>query len=174
MPPTSGTRTTRSWRSGSSPTCGTGLEEATAEFRVGRRDGSWGWFEIIATNLLGDPSVGGVVVNAREITERKAAEAALREAEARYRALVEQVPGVIYVEALAGGAIPYISPQVQTLLGYRPEEVRADAGLWISRVHPDDYERVAAEVQRTDATGEPFRMEYRMVARDGRVVWGSQ
>ncbi len=118
-----------------------------------------------------DGEIAGTVGLALDVTERKEAEAALGEVEERYRTLVEQVPGVIYVEALAGGANPYISPQVQTLLGYRPEEVTANPKLWMSRVHPDDYRRVAEEVHRTDATGEPYRMEYRMVARDGRVVW---
>ncbi|MDP9362893.1 MAG: PAS domain S-box protein, partial [Chloroflexota bacterium] len=141
------------------------------EVRVLHRDGSIRWLEVVAANRLDDPAVGGIVVTSRDVTERKAAEAALREAEARYRTLVEQVPGVIYVEALAGGANPYISPQVEALLGYRPEEVTGDPQLWMSRVHPDDHRRVAEEVQRTDATGDPYRMEYRMVARDGRVVW---
>jgi hypothetical protein len=61
---------------------------------------------------------------------------------------------------------------VKQLLGYSVEESREDPELWNRILHPDDRERVIAEERRTSATGEPFRMEYRMIARGGRVVWG--
>ncbi len=143
----------------------------TVEFRFRHADGSWRWLEATGTNLLADPDVGGFVVNSRDVTARREAEQALAEAEARYRTLVEQVPGIIYIEPLVDGANPYMSPQVEALLGYSPEEVTGDPQFWMSRIHPDDRQRVAEETRRTDVTGEPFRMEYRRVARDGRVVW---
>ena len=107
----------------------------------------------------------------RDLTEHKAAEGALRAAEDRYRTLVEQVPGVIYVEAVEGAVNPYMSPQVEALIGFTPAEIQATPGLWRGRVHPDDQARVVAELRRTDETGDPYRMEYRALTRDGRVVW---
>jgi PAS domain S-box-containing protein len=114
----------------------------------------------------------GHLIVLRDITERKRVEAALRESEARYRALVEQIPPVVYMDAIdeVSSAL-YISPQVETLLGYSPDEWRADPALWTKLLHPDDRERTLAENARTNATGEPFRAEYRLIARDGHVVW---
>ena len=57
------------------------------------------------------------------------------------------------------------------MLGYKPEEWTSDPDQWIKIMHPADRERVLAEVARTDETGDPFRMEFRQFARDGRVVW---
>jgi two-component system, sensor histidine kinase and response regulator len=112
------------------------------------------------------------VTAVRDITEHKRAEARLREAEGRYRTLVEQVPAVIYTNPLEEAAhSTYISPQVKALLGYSIEESREDPGLWDRLLHADDRERVIAEEERTHATGEPLRLEYRMIARGGQIVW---
>ena len=108
----------------------------------------------------------------RYAIERKQAEEKLRDAEARYRTLVEQLPAIIYTVAL--GQTPrtfYISPQIESLLGFSPAEWIADQELWIKQIHPDDRERVQAEVRSRDARGEPLDLEYRVLARDGRVHW---
>jgi len=55
------------------------------------------------------------------------------------------------------------------MLGYTPEEYAS--GLWVDILHPEDRERILAEDARTDETGEPFKVEYRACAKDGRVVW---
>jgi PAS domain S-box-containing protein len=72
------------------------------EYRWQHKDGSWHWQEAIATNLLDDPVVRGIVVNARDITDRKEAEAAMRESEERYRSLVETSPDCIIMVDLEG------------------------------------------------------------------------
>ncbi|MBN2026870.1 MAG: PAS domain S-box protein [Actinobacteria bacterium] len=72
------------------------------EYRWQHRDGSWHWQEAIATNLIDDPVVRGIVVNARDITDRKKAEAAMRESEERYRSLVETSPDCIIMADLEG------------------------------------------------------------------------
>ncbi len=113
-----------------------------------------------------------ILAASRDITERRRAERALREAEARYRTLVEQIPVATYVQEIEhNNATVYISPQIEDILGYSAQEYTKDTRLWLNVLHPDDRERVLAEDERTDRTGEPFRMEYRMVRRDGGVVW---
>ena len=145
------------------------------EFEVRHKDGSLRRAEFVLNNLLDDPSVRGVVVSQRDITERKRAEEAHREAEARYRALVEQIPAITYIEAVdreeRSTNLLYVSPQIEAMFGYSPEEWTADPDLFVRLLHPDDRERVLAEDARTDATGEPFGMEYRQFAKDGRVLW---
>ena len=96
----------------------------------------------------------------------------MREAEARYRALVEQIPTVTYVCAFdSEGTILYISPQIEAIVGYPPSAWTEDPTLWQRMIHPEDRERVVAEVARCYEQNEQFRDEYRMVAADGRVVW---
>jgi diguanylate cyclase (GGDEF)-like protein/PAS domain S-box-containing protein len=147
----------------------------SAEYRFRHKDGSWRYLESVGSNLLDDPNVGELVVNSRDVTERKKAEERLREAEARYRTLVEQIPAITYVEELSrnGKILVYMSPQYEAMLGYSPETGTPHPEHWLEIVHPDDRERVLvlAEDTRTDETLEPFRAEYRMLAKDGRVVW---
>jgi PAS domain S-box-containing protein len=98
-----------------------------------------------------------------------------QEAETRYRTLVEQIPAITYVqeplESSNPKAVTYVSPQYETILGYPPESQMINEEHWLRTIHPEDRERVLAEEARTDKTGEPFKVEYRVVARDGRVVW---
>ncbi|MBA3415070.1 MAG: EAL domain-containing protein, partial [Chloroflexia bacterium] len=100
----------------------------------------------------------------------------LRTTEMRYRLLVEQIPAVTYVQRRSDhehepGTLLYISPQISTILGYSPAEWAANYGRYEDRVHPDDREMVMAEDTRTDLSGEPFCLEYRYRAKDGRYVW---
>ena len=89
-----------------------------------------------------------------------------------YRALVERVPAVVYVDDLnEDGSAVYVSPRIRDLVGYTPEEWVSDRGLWAGCVHPEDRGRVVAQAVRARRCGEPFEAEYRMLARDGSVVW---
>jgi PAS domain S-box-containing protein len=111
----------------------------------------------------------------QDITERREAERRLLEAETRFRTLVEQIPAVTYVEAVDRGgrttALAYASPRIEAMFGYSPEEWMADPDLFPKLLHPEDRDRVLAEDERTDRTGEPFKAEYRQYTRDGRVIW---
>ena len=112
------------------------------------------------------------VAHIQDITPFKAAGAALREAEARYRTLVEKLPAAVYVDAAdALGAPLYISSRIESLLGYTADEWLATGGLWVRRLHPDDRERVLEEIAKANETGELIHLEYRFLARDGRIVW---
>ncbi|MEA2311649.1 MAG: hypothetical protein QOE28_1617, partial [Solirubrobacteraceae bacterium] len=99
------------------------------------------------------------------------ADEGLRNAERRFRVLVERVPAVVYeAEPGADGRWHYVSPYIGTLLGYEPGEWLEDPELWSRRVHPDDRGAVVAAEARL-ANGERIAMEYRMLARDGSTVW---
>ncbi len=107
-----------------------------------------------------------------ELQERRRAEAALREAELRYRTLVEHLPLVTYVSPAdkALGNV-YVSPQVDALLGYPADEWIERPTLLNDAVHPDDLARVLTDAECLRETGEPLRSEYRYIAADGRIVW---
>jgi PAS domain S-box-containing protein len=108
----------------------------------------------------------------QQIYERQRVEQALKESEARYRNLVERVPVITYIATLGeANATLYVSPQVEALTGYSQSDCENDPDIWRKRLHPDDRERVTAELFRACAGGEAFSSEYRLLARDGRVVW---
>ena len=94
-------------------------------------------------------------------------------AEAQYRSVVERVPGVVYVaEAGQHGRWHFVSSKIEELLGYTSEEWVADPTLWMSRIHPGDRDRmILAEVDDSERAGEKGRWEYRLIARDGHIVW---
>jgi len=90
----------------------------------------------------------------------------------RYRALVEQIPAVTFMAALDESVHElYISPQIEALLGYSQEEWLQDPFLWYRQLHPADSAQWGIDFARTCATGVNFRSEYRLIARDGHVVW---
>ncbi len=116
-----------------------------------------------------------------DVTAQKRVEAQLREAEAEYRTLVEQIPAVVYrfapdapVPGASGGRpgrFVYISPQIESVLGYTRQDWLEDPRRWARCLHPEDRERVVAEDARVAGTGDPLNVEYRLIARDGHVVW---
>jgi diguanylate cyclase (GGDEF)-like protein/PAS domain S-box-containing protein len=90
----------------------------------------------------------------------------------RYRTLIEQLPLVVYVDALdAVSSNIFTSPQIEPVLGFSLHEWKTDTDLFARLLHPDDRERVLAAHAHTHATHEPLSIEYRLIARDGRVVW---
>jgi PAS domain S-box-containing protein len=95
-----------------------------------------------------------------------------REAESRYQQLVERLPIIVYVSPVQDiHQTTYVSPQIQTLLGYSPGEWLADPEFWKTRLHANDREGVLHTLEESDRTGKPSSMEYRMLARDGHTVW---
>jgi PAS domain S-box-containing protein len=97
----------------------------------------------------------------------------LQEAEAKYRTLVEQIPNsMTYIDSIKPlTATLYMSPQIKTILGFSPEEWIALPDSWSRQLHPDDREKMVAENERHHAAGAPFDQEYRLLARDGHIVW---
>jgi len=107
-----------------------------------------------------------------DITEAKQVGQQLKETEFRFRNLIESIPALTYTAALDGtSTTTYISPQAGSLLGFTPGDYAANPDIWENQLHPDDRDRVLAEVQHCHRTGEPFLSEYRMIHRNGSIVW---
>ncbi len=91
---------------------------------------------------------------------------------ATYRILVEQIPAVVFLAFFDQGfGQAYVSPQIELTLGFTQEEWLADPVRWYHQIHPDDKARWSTEAAHTFLTGEPLRSIYRVIARDGHVVW---
>ena len=139
--------------------------------RVQSADGSRLLFlETVARNLVDDPAVRGIVLNSRDVTERVAAEEALRSSEERFRALVQESQDLIVVLD-ASGRVDYVSPAGQRIFGRTVEETRGVDGT--SLLHPDDLEgAVALLAEVTTEPGHVGQIEVRVAHSDGsyRVV----
>ena len=135
------------------------------EVRARRKDGT-PLYALVAGTLVKDDdgTATGFSAVLHDITARK-------QAEAQYRTLVEQMPAITYTAALdETNATLYISPQIERL-GYTPADYLGDPALWLRNIHPDDRERVVAQFAESRASRAPLHSEYRLLARDGRVVW---
>jgi PAS domain S-box-containing protein len=108
-----------------------------------------------------------------EIAERVRAEQERDRASGHLGQILENVPAVVYLwqtrEREDGAWFSYVGDQIAPMLGFSPEEWNASG--WRERVHPHDRERVEEAASRSIDHGEPFQLEYRYLARDGRVVW---
>jgi PAS domain S-box-containing protein len=92
--------------------------------------------------------------------------------EAKYRALLEQIPAVVFMAYLDRGiSEAYVSPQIESALGYSREEWLEDPVRWYRHIHPDDKQRWSLEAAEMFLSGKPLRSAYRVIARDGRVIW---
>ncbi len=114
---------------------------------------------------------GGTMCACRDLTQREEAERARAQAEAKYRTLVEQVNAITYIAEIGiHGQWHYVSPQIESILGYKPEEWLAIAHQWAGLIHPDDLSVVEA-AEAASERGEPFQAEFRVKRKDGREVW---
>jgi two-component system, cell cycle sensor histidine kinase and response regulator CckA len=116
---------------------------------------------------------GGVVTVSRDISDRRRAELSRAEAEAKYQTLVEQVAAISYIaEVGLNGEWIYISPQVEMMFGFSADEWLTGSREWMKYVHPDDHPVVEA-AEEASKRGERFQAEYRVIRKDGRVIWVS-
>src|SRR5580704_7636251 len=92
--------------------------------------------------------------------------------EARYRVLLDQIPAVVFMAYLDEGiGEAYVSPQIEATLGFSQEEWLEDPIRWYRQIHPDDKARWSIEAAQMFLSGTALRSAYRVMARDGRVVW---
>jgi PAS domain S-box-containing protein len=111
-----------------------------------------------------------------DVTETPEAETGsqgpLLNVEARYRALVEQIPAIVFMAYLDQGiGEAYVSPQIEAALGFSQSEWLEDPVRWYQQIHPDDKMRWSFEAAEMFLSGKPLRSSYRVLARDGRVLW---
>jgi PAS domain S-box-containing protein len=160
------TRTTQYPPSREVPGGAGSIEEAEAMLAAmasGLFPGGFAALEHLTWREGGGPVAGGAALTPEE---------RLVEAEARFRTLVEQIPAVTFMAVLGEGKNDvYVSPHIETMLGFTQTEWLENPFLWYYRLHPDDRILWNEEFTRGCQTGGPFRAECRFMARDGKTVW---
>ncbi len=148
-------------------------ESYRLEYRYRHRDGSWRHIEAVGASWLHDETLRGIVVNCRDITDRKRAEQELREKERRWSTLVANLPGVAYrCRNTPEWPVEFISEGCAALLGHRVEEFTVAHTVTLSDVIPPaQREAVWTEVQTQLARHEPYRLTYRVHTRTDRETW---
>ena len=135
------------------------------QYRFRRRDGAVCWCRVVSRVV--SPGVAQSVVF--DATAEVLAEQALAAEQRRYRTLVEQIPAVVFQRA-PDGTLEYVSPQIEGLIGYTPEEFqdRVNAHGWTDLVHPDDRARVTREYPfPAGQAGSTTEAEFRVRTRSG-------
>jgi two-component system cell cycle sensor histidine kinase/response regulator CckA len=145
---------------------------AVVELRMRHKRGNWVFVEGTTTSVLDENGhLRSILMSFRDISERRTAEEELREAEARYRLLVEQLPLITYINAPGeSGRWVYLSPQLEEILGYKPADWVSEYENFVAAIHPDDREHVAAERAASGGKGR-IGLEYRLISKDERTVW---
>jgi len=117
-----------------------------------------------------DGDICGGVATVRDVTDRRRELNALRDAEERYRTLIDHSPAVTYTEDIRTGIVN-ASPQILPLTGFTQEELASRQDFWFDFIHPDDLERVGEAMAVADATHQPYAVDVRVFRRDGRLMW---
>jgi two-component system cell cycle sensor histidine kinase/response regulator CckA len=142
------------------------------EYRIRHKDGSWRHIESIAVNRLDDPTVGGIVVNYRDVTDRWLAQEALRASEERLRHIVEHAQDLIYY-CDANGRFTYVNPTAARVTQYDERELMERHFLTLIRA---DYRKVASELyarQIAERTPTSY-FEFPSVTKGGETIWIGQ
>jgi len=141
----------------------------SGQLALHRRDGSTLPIEMAITSM----AQGGTVCVARDISDRLNAEHARAEAEIKYRTLIEQIAAISYIAEIGvHGQWLYVSPQVETMLGYSPEEWLAESRDWLRHIPAEDHS-IVISAEESSARGESFQAEYRLTRKDGEAIWVS-
>ena len=143
--------------------------------RIRHADGHWVPIELVASSRFDEPSIDGVIMNVRDVTERHRVQAQLRESEDRLRLLIANLPGAVF-RCLA--TPPYqdefISEAVELLTGYTADDFMSQRIIFDELILAEHLERSDEELEAAVAGGGPYVIEYPIRHRDGSIRWISE
>lgn len=140
------------------------------EYPLKTKDNKILWFAQNTSLNIENDKITGFHIVARDITERKQVEESLREAEERFKTIIETVPSLLAITDEKGNNI-YISPNCKKITGYTREELKKDQ-VWM--VHEDDHSRAKKIYEKTFSEGISGKdFEYKAVKKNGEIWYAS-
>ncbi|MEX2274404.1 MAG: EAL domain-containing protein [Actinomycetota bacterium] len=148
-------------------------EDFVSEYRLVTRDGRSVWIRDHALLIREEDGTSlywqGVML---DITDLKEAQRELAETQAKYKAIVEDIPAIVYIDEIDEDmTTSFVSPQIEDLLGITAQEYIDDPNLWYGMLHPDDKEEALSRYLQGRDSGESFEFEYRLIGHNDRTVW---
>jgi PAS domain S-box-containing protein len=140
------------------------------EYRWRHANGSWVYLESIGSNQLDNLNVRGIVVNTRNISDRKKIEEALRQSQGQLNSILDSLEDVVWSVSARTGILLYYSANTEALYGRPVSEFFNDLTLWFKVVHPEDRKRVVTACQKLRQTGSQD-VEYRILRPNGDIRW---
>jgi PAS domain S-box-containing protein len=142
------------------------------EARNYRKDGSIIWTRTNARTVRdGNGNILYFEGFLTDITSSKEVEFALRESEEKYRALVERLPGAVFLDKPDNpDKAFFVSSKIKDILGYSQDEWICDIN-WFDIIHPEDLDRIKIESEISDRAGSLFCQEYRLRKKNGEYIW---
>jgi PAS domain S-box-containing protein len=137
------------------------------EFRIRHKDGAYRWMESRYVSAFDNPLIGGVVINSRDITERKLAEFKLAQREEVFRLAADAVDGVIFEWDIIRGVV-HRSRGVQEVMGISPEDLESSIDAWFARIHPRDFTAAKNAIGLALIEGRGWTTTYRIRDAGGR------
>jgi PAS domain S-box-containing protein len=143
------------------------IKSFSREFRTLHKDGSYRWLESRCVSALANPLISGVVINSRDITERKQAESRLAQREEVFRLAADAVDGIIFEWDIIKGVVDR-SRGVQEVLGIIPEDMESSPDAWLQRIHPRDFAATKRAMSAALINGRGWATTYRIRDAKGR------
>ena len=147
---------------------------ATSEIRYRRKDGVYVWIEVIIVNLLSDPEIQGFLGNYHDITDRRLAQEKIREKDLEFKKLSSNLPDLIFqFTRRTDGTyyVPIASDGIKNIFGCSPEDVINDFTPIGRVIHPDDVERVIADIEYSAKHLTFFTSEFRVLIPGKPIQW---
>ncbi len=141
------------------------------QFRIGHNDGGWRTVSAATNNLLSTPSVGGIIMNLNDVTERNRMREALRRSEERYSLAARGASDGIWDWNLKTNEI-YLSPRWKEMLGFAEDEIGNTPEEWFDLILPQDLPGLKLALDTCqEGENELFQHEYRIRHKDGSIRW---
>ena len=143
--------------------------------RIRHADGHWVPIELVASSRFDEPSIDGVIMNVRDVTERDRVQAQLRESEERLRLLIANLPGAVF-RCLASPPYrdEFMSEAVELMTGYSADDFMSQRVVFDDLILPDHLKRSDQELEAAVARGGQYVIEYPIRHRDGSIRWLSE
>ncbi|MBK7215103.1 MAG: PAS domain S-box protein [Bacteroidales bacterium] len=140
------------------------------QYRFRAKDNTWRWIESTISNMLGEPSVEAIVINFRDIHERKMAEEELRSSELKYKIVANNTFDWEFWRTPEGG-FHYHSPSCKRITGYDAEEFIKDPDLTTRIIHPDDLQTFRDHHKKIEDVRSSSSVEYRIIDTEGKIKY---